>query len=436
MKPSHDLTNLIAYTQREGPWPDLFASVLDEHFGPVLEEFDLEFEDLEDLLGPQLPWTCWGAAFEDFMTRHWEPEGNAVDVYLKRRGWREPVLAKSYMLGLRDAHVSLHEVVSTTPGVGMVLRDLLTGADPVTVREKSASKTLQPGDRIAVRVVPVRDHHVISGGLLPFAPAVVELLMDGLRTTLKLRRKKDLRFTPDQLRRMAPLFTAAFLFTHLPDALNPQVPQMTNSDGEELVFHELRFPFASGVTQAQVAEALGRLPDLSSDGSKRWVWLSRPRNGSKAKREGGMIHGALALRGRALVLEVNSAERAARGAAMIVNATGAALRPPLTVIQTFEQARAAHATKAPAPQDEIPPEVARKVIHAQMERHYRETLDHPIPALKGKTPRQAVKTAVGRKLVADWLRLLESGSARPEAGAMAGYDFGWMWTELGLTRDG
>ncbi|WP_135433858.1 hypothetical protein [Pseudotabrizicola sediminis] len=149
---------------------------------------NLDFEDLEEFLGPQLPWVMWGCAFEDFLTREWEPEGNVVDLYLGRRGWREPALAKSYTEGLGDAYVSLHEVVATKTGETMVLRDLLTGADPVTVREKSASKTLQPGDRIAVRVVPVRDHHVISGGLLPFAPAVVDLLRDGLRNVLKLRR--------------------------------------------------------------------------------------------------------------------------------------------------------------------------------------------------------------------------------------------------------
>jgi hypothetical protein len=137
--------------------------------------------------------------------------------------------------------------------------------------------------------------------------------MDGLRTTLKLRRKKDLRFTPDQLQRMAPIFTAAFLFTHIPDALDPPEPQMTNTDGEALVFHELRFPFAAGVTQAHVAEALGHLPDLSADGAKRWVWLSRPRKAGKGMQEGGTIHGMLEVRGRALVLAVNSAERAARG---------------------------------------------------------------------------------------------------------------------------
>ncbi len=250
---------------------------------------------------------------------------------------------------------------------------------------------------------------------------------------LKARRKKNLHLTPDQLRSIAPLFTAAFLFTHLPEALEPQLPQMTNTDGEDLVFHELRFPVAQGATQAQVAEAIDRLPGLSADAARRWVWLAPQKKGRKAvPMEGGTILGTLELRSKALVLEVNSAERAARGAAMISKAAGSLLRPPLMAIQTFDQAMAAHRAKASPRQAEIPPEVAGAVVHAQMDRHYRETLDQPIPALKGKTPRQAVKTAAGRKLVIDWLTLLETGTARADAGAMTGYDLGWMREELGL----
>lgn len=410
--------------------------MLDEHFGPALEEFDLDFEELEEILGSQLPWVMWGCAFEDFLSRDWDPDGNVVDLCHKRLGWREPVLAKAYMQGLRHANVSLHEIVSTAPGESMVLRDLLTEAAPVTVSEKSASRTLKPGDRIAVRVVPVRDHHVISGGLLPFSPDVVELLMDGLRTVLKLRRKKDLRLSPDQLRGIAPLFTAAFLFTHLPEALAPQLQRMANTDGEDIVFHELRFPFVTGVTQVQVAAALTPVPDLSADGAKRWVWLSRHGKGRKVALDRGTILGTLEARGKALVLEVNSAERAAHGTTMIRKATGALLRPPLTAIQTFEQARAAHRETGSPPREEVPPDIAREVVHAQMDRHYRDSLDQPIPALKGKTPRQSVKTAAGRELVRAWLLLLETGTMRADAGAMAEYDFGWMWDELGLTRDG
>ncbi|WP_267931683.1 hypothetical protein [Cereibacter sphaeroides] len=43
-----------------------------------------------------MPWTLWGCAFEDFLSRRWEPDGQSVvDVYLKRRGWSEKVLNRA-----------------------------------------------------------------------------------------------------------------------------------------------------------------------------------------------------------------------------------------------------------------------------------------------------------------------------------------------------
>lgn len=53
-------------------------------------------------------------------------------------------------------------------------------------------------------------------------------------------------------------------------------------------------------------------------------------------------------------------------------------------------------------------------------------------ALGGKSPRQAVRSAVGRKKVFEWLKLFEDRSARHDDSGIGEYDFGWMWTELGL----
>lgn len=70
-----------------------------------------------------------------------------------------------------------------------------------------------------------------------------------------------------------------------------------------------------------------------------------------------------------------------------------------------------------------------------LERHYRQTLDEPVPSLGNMTPREAVRTASGRKKVATWLKDIENTTARAlkndDAGAT--YDFGWMWHELGIT---
>ena len=81
----------------------------------------------------------------------------------------------------------------------------------------------------------------------------------------------------------------------------------------------------------------------------------------------------------------------------------------------------------------LPPDEERSIVHQALTDHYRKTLDEPIPALGGQTPRKAVKTAKGRKKVIAWLKMLENQSAQqgPED-PMGAYDFTWLWRELGV----
>jgi hypothetical protein len=82
--------------------------------------------------------------------------------------------------------------------------------------------------------------------------------------------------------------------------------------------------------------------------------------------------------------------------------------------------------------DEIPPHIEKQITHDYMDKHYRETLDAPLPALDGKSPRQAARSAAGREKVVDWLKLLENRSDKQQNAVLAEYDFGWMWAKLGL----
>ena len=154
MSAAHDLDGLIRFILRDEVWAERPAELLDEHLGPALEEFDVDFEELGDLLGQSWPMILWGCAFEDLLGRRYGAGGdNVADLYLKRRGWKEPALTRAYIEGLRDAPVSLYEVSEIRPGQSMQLRDLLTEVGPVTVQEKSATRSLKPWDRVAVRVV-------------------------------------------------------------------------------------------------------------------------------------------------------------------------------------------------------------------------------------------------------------------------------------------
>jgi hypothetical protein len=58
----------------------------------------------------------------------------------------------------------------------------------------------------------------------------------------------------------------------------------------------------------------------------------------------------------------------------------------------------------------------------------------PLPALAGKSPRQAVRSRDGRRRVAQWLKYRESQDRgdRPAIGAAPAGDVGWMWQALGI----
>ena len=439
MAERNDISGLLAFVSREGGWRDRLQDVVAEHLMPALEEFEIDQDGLADLLGDQWSGVLWGCGFEDFLGQHYE-DGNIVDLYLKRRGWKETALNRAYFSALRDAPVSLYEVSDVQPGTSMVLRDLLSDAAPVTVREKSATRTLKQWDRIAVRVVPEHDHHVISGALLPFRTEAVDFLFAGLRDALKLKKRDALRLTRDQLLGCAPLFTSAWLFMEIDRALTPA--QFINSDGHDVLFHDLRYPLASGVTQKAVAERLDRVKGFLPEGPKFWNWLAaRKGRGGKAgggimldtQMEGATVLGSVELKGKTLLVTVNSAERAAKVQTLIGAAAGDLLRAPLTTIRTVEQMRADQRCDGPREAaDEIPPEIARQLMRDHLDKHYRETLDAPIPALGGKSPLQAVRTTAGREKVIDWLKMLENRSAEHGEGPIAEYDFGWMWVELGL----
>jgi hypothetical protein len=441
MSVRNDISGLLGFIGRDHVWRERLQDVVAEHLMPALEEFEVEHDELADLLGEQWSGVLWGCGFEDFLGRRYGDQ-NIVDLYLKRRGWKEKVLNRAYFAVLRDTPVSLYEVSAVQPGTSMVLRDLLADAEPIAVLEKSATRSLKQWDRIAVRVVVERDHHVISGALLPFSTDAVDLLFAGLRDALKLKKREALRLGRDQLRSSAPLFTGAWLFTELPRALTPAQPRFCNSDGDDVMFHDLRFPLATGVTQKDLAARLDRVKEFIPESPRFWNWLA-PRKGRKDKAasgimletqmDGGTVLGSLELKGKALLVTVNSARRAATVEALVIDAAGGFVKQPLTTIRTVAQLMAEERpARTREGADEIPPEIARQVARDYMDKHYRETLDAPVALLGGKSPRQAVRSATGREKVIEWLKLLENRSAQHRDDPIAKYDFSWMWAELGL----
>lgn len=447
MPSSHDLKGLMKFLSRD-EWHDCFEDTLDDHFGPVLDAGNIEFDDLAEMLGEHWAMTLWGCAFEDFLTQDFEIEGgNIVDEYLKRRVWKEGAQAKAYMKALRTSVMSLYEVSDIVPGKSLMARDLIRGGDPVLVSEGSATKTLRQWGRVAARIVPVAGKNVIGGGLLPFTPEASDALFDGLQAIFGKGRSKKLPVPTDQeLQQAAPVFTLSWLFDALDQALRMEQASFENGDGDAIVFHDVHFPLASGVTQKDIAARLKKVPALRQENAKFWNWLGdipkgrlkagKPRNlaWDTAMEDGTRVLGNVEMKGRTLHLSTNSADRAEKGTALMQGALNDLIGKPLTEIRTVEQMIAERPAHKGTAGPELPPEIATKVVHEFLDKQYRETLDQPVGMLGNISPREATKTVKGRDKAAEWLKYLENrSSSQPDLNdPMATYDFRWIWAELGI----
>ena len=466
--PDTIFNNLMTWMSREPGWPDHLQDVLFEHFNGYCEICDIDsFDGIADRIGQHHFSVLWGWAFEDFLSRQTD-DGNVIATYLKRRGWREEAVHKAYMQAIRHSVLSLYEVSDIKPGESFLARDLIRGGEPVRVMERSATQTLAPWERVAARLVEVRGRRMIAGPIMAFdndlsedviaqiheiAATLVDTAED-LGLGPELEDEVTRQGLPDlalqsSLQISAPLFTNLWLLRSLEREEEPDLPELFNSDGDPLEFITMHYQLKPKVTQKQIRAILNQAGDMSPASAKCWNWIetSSPSQAKKQRKpkgrtflsnleDGSTILGMLDLKGRKLVIEVNSRSRAERLQARLGALLPDLLSHQVTAHQTVEQAldeRQSAFEPIGTTTSEIPPEIEQEIMAELLDRHYRQTLDQPIEALGDKTPRQAVRTKSGRTQTVAWLKYLETMTARQNRDKeMAGYNFSWMWRELGI----
>jgi len=304
-------------------------------------------------------------------------EGGAFEAFLTERGGLLPdderLLAEQWLLTDR----SVHEVETVTPGSGFAARDLRTG-ERIEVRERTASRTLQPGMLICARLVASGDTYQCFGGLEPVPLHQRDRLLELL----------DSEPDPDQL---VVCLSARFA---------PTVLQ--NTEGEPLVLCSATL--SGGDTDALTA-ALDTTYDRDED-ELRWIEHVTTHGLER-------IRATITIEGAAVQVETNSETRMDR-----VLDTLLALQLGLQV-QTQDRRPAEDLqeamSRAPAgvPASTLDPnDAAIADVLDQFTRTHEQTwLDEPLPALSGVTPREAAADPTRRP---DLIRLLDSfGPAAP-----------------------
>jgi hypothetical protein len=139
------------------------------------------------------------------------------------------------------------------------------------------------------------------------------------------------------------------------------------------------------------------------------------------------------------VAECNSAKRADKLTARLKRLLGKKIGKPVRHERRPDDAHGTEemaAAKSFSELDDMTEKEKSVAIHAFMREHYTQWLDTPLPAFKGKSPRQMVKAKDGLEQIIDLLKEIEGNQQRAEENSgLVPFDFLWLWKELGLKRE-
>jgi hypothetical protein len=456
---THNLQGLLKWSERD-EWRAAFADHVSFNMDGILREHGVGPEKLIDLLTENEFSLLNAVLFESFMSVD-DGEGSLADDYLKRRGWKESPGQREYIAALRDSVMSLYEISDVVKGEGFRLRDLVRGGEPIQVRERSGSKMLKTWDRIAARVVKLRDHHEVGGGILLFDHHLSDELLEALSewqqalsTTLEdVLEHQDFEIDADKrgafdetsamLAASSQIIITAWLDDRLDRVLNPRRPSLANTDGDPFVPTEVRYPLKPGANLVSLRRVLTGHPELRGTETDFWNWFDTTKQARSAAtgpetvilmsrlEDGATVLGTIELQADAVVLSTNSEARAARGTLMLDQIISTFTEAPGTVVIDSEGQGDADVVAHKQPSLDLPDEERDSILREFLDKHYADTMDQPIVMLDGQSPRVAVKTQEGRSKVIAWLKYIENGTTR----TAPNYDMTWMWRELGLLSE-
>ena len=376
-----------------------------------------EMDATEEMVQLYIPWLSWTA----------DAGGKRVaDSFLEHNATRLSIEERDWFAAQKNAWMSIWEVMHVEPG-RVDVRDLLTG-ERRSIREGLASRTLVARDVLLARVVDF-------GGLSLFGALYGRSLPppDAEGVLRAIRSKLGISSGPvgvDSLRgfRFGRFMIERWMATvEQLDKRRSTPPALQNTDGDPLLFVTQSFRFKAG-SRKEIENRLGAMDDAETvrPGEEESEYVFFRARGSRRKKDRTVVGRVLVTDGM-LRIEGNSEERADALSRRVRDACAGLLRrAERTMEKPLE--RAANAgeidrAKPPSPEEQA-------LVRQFKEDHYREWLSTPIPALGGKTPRAAARSAKGRGSLDLLLREIENHENRLPEGAR--FDVRILREALGL----
>jgi hypothetical protein len=382
--------------------------------------FEVEAPDTQLLM----PWAV----------HHWELGGRPVrEWFLEEKGAKLPEAERAWLLAQRPVVLSVWEVLEVQRGVGVRVRDLLGGEERF-VHEVLGSRQLRPRDAVLGRMVEYEGLAVFCGMYPhPLPPVEADAVVRVARRVLRVRG--DHPVSREKLALEDTSLGLIHLWRDELDFLEEQAergPELRNTDGEPFVLVEDRYELMPEA-RPRVLEALAKLEGVEveeDEEDEEGVHFTFMKEGNAMHRDWeNTVVGRAHIEEAVVRLETNSVKRADELRRRVEAACDGLLtrhaRQETEPSKLLEQMKG----QPPAPRGPRSPELL-EVLRGFKARHYATWLDTGLPALRGKSPRQAVRTKAGRHEVDVLLKEMENAEATfPVEERM---DFSGLRSELGL----
>ena len=343
-----------------------------------------------------------------------------LEEFLRQRGPRLTAREREVAQSWSRSFVALYEIQQMKPGVGAVLKEMVSG-ETFLVHDVSLSRSnAAKWDGLLTRVVPgERGLELAASAQMVPRPQIA-----ALREWLADDRDEQGLAWPEYLKANWPRIRrqAAEIAEDWVEGL-----QLANSSGEQVLLSKATYEVLDA---AKVVEALRRSAELTDDSredepQKRFIWLDEKKT----------VLGSLRMTDKELIFESNSRQRHERGESLLAGLVGGHvrhLRDEFTTQKEMKR-RAKESPRTTEPSGSELPEDVRNEILAQIgEKFYVEWLDTSVPALGGLTPRQAAKTAKGRLQLEELLKSVENTEDRKRQRGEPHIEPARMRADLGL----
>lgn len=403
----------VEYAERVFGEKTLQMALLEYLLWPDEDERELDAGLIERQMPLFWPWFVfnWEYVYDPMMEEVEldVPSGRTpAELYAEKQGSKLGSLERKLIEAVNRKPFSFYEVLEVESGKQILLQDILAGGR-IMVQERSGSRHLKPSDIVFGRAVSLEGVGMIMG-LATYAippghkPAIIEL---------RRRMKAEEPVISDQVLNDWD-FEIRELYLAIDHALFTR-PRIYNSDGDPFEFHKLVYDIDSAeeafeklasLCVTMEAGELREQAERDAHGRIRRAEITWDRKGHKAG--AGLTSttlGRIFIEGGRLTAEVNSAQRAETLREKIEAGLGSGARFRVDEIRSLEKMmqdreQSGQAARSSAEHEALmqEPEVRRQVAQI-IRQHWEDWVDMELPALGGKTPREAVRDEDGVEAV-------------------------------------